>query len=28
VAASRALTNIEILTGQVTEEVFRNAGAG
>jgi hypothetical protein len=25
VAASRALTNIEILTGQVTEEVFRNA---
>jgi len=25
VAASRALTNVEILTGQVTEEVFRNA---
>jgi hypothetical protein len=26
VAASRALTNIEILTGQLTEEVFRNVG--
>jgi hypothetical protein len=27
VAASRALTNVEILTVQVTEEVFRTAGA-